>query len=325
MKLAFGGDVMLGRLVAQTMRELGPDYPLQAVAPLFRQSDLAIVNLECAVTANAARWAGPEKAFYFRADPSAAGALARAGIGAVSLANNHALDYGREGLVESLELLAREGIVAFGAGRDLEQALQPKVVRVGEHQIGLVGFTDHPAEFAARAHRAGVAFLDLEDAFDESVATVRRGIERSREAGADVVIVSLHWGPNFDGEPDAARIRFAHATMDAGADVLFGHSAHELQGIEVYHGRPILYGAGDLVDDYWVGHRENDRTMVYTLELEGSRPHRLELWPCMIESCRVAPAPEPVAREIAARVTGRSARLGTPVVRAGEHLYVPCG
>lgn len=324
MKIAFGGDVMLGRLVAQTMRERGPDYPLEAVAPRFREADLAIVNLECAVTANPARWSGPEKAFYFRADPSAAGALARAGIGAASLANNHALDYGREGLIESLELLAHEGIVAFGAGRNLEQATQPKILRVGDHHVALLGFTDHPEEFAARPHRAGVAFLDLERQWDESVAEVRKGVERSRVAGADVVIVSLHWGPNFDGEPDAARIRFAHATMDAGADVLFGHSAHELQGIEVYHGRPILYGAGDLVDDYWVGDRENDRTLVYTLTFEGKRPHRLELWPCLIDACRVAPAPEPVADAIAARVARRSARLGTPVIRAGAQLYVPC-
>jgi len=323
MKVTFGGDAMLGRLVAETMQTQGPDYPLEAVADVFRSADLGVVNLECAVTSNPARWAGP-KAFYFRADPTAAPALARAGIGAVSVANNHALDFGREGLVEMLELLAHEGIATFGAGRNRAEATRPALVPAGDLSVGFIGFTDHPAEFAADEYRAGVAYLDVLGDPEGSLVEAVRALERSQASGADLTIVSLHWGPNFDGEPQPELVRFAHGLIDAGADMIFGHSAHELMGIEVYRGHPILYGAGDLVDDYYVGDRENDRTAVYTVTWNGRVAERLEVSPCFIRNCRVAPASPPMRDVIARRLVDLSARLGTTLRREGELLVVDC-
>ncbi|MDO9215855.1 MAG: CapA family protein, partial [Lacisediminimonas sp.] len=162
-RVLFGGDVMLGRGVAQAIQTEGSDYPLGNIADCLRSADLCIVNLECAITSASRRWDGEPKAFYFGAPPQAASALAHAGVDLVSLANNHVLDFGLAGLRDTLRLLDEQGIGHCGAGHALAGALAPVVREVQGLRFGMVSFCDHQADFAAAAGRPGIAWLDLDD------------------------------------------------------------------------------------------------------------------------------------------------------------------
>jgi len=322
--IALGGDTMLGRIVAETMRELGADYPLEAVAHVFHSADLGVVNLECAITSREERWTGQPKAFYFRADEAAAAALARAGVGAVNLANNHALDFGRAGLEDTIAALSRVGVACFGAGRTLDEAFGAAIIRVRDVGVGLLGFTDHPHDFAATANAPGVAVLDIERDRARSLARMTEAIATARARGAELIIVSAHWGPNYDDEPEPELVWFARGLVDSGADLVFGHSRHVFQGIEIYRGSPILYAAGDLVDDYYVGDQGNDHALMFTVTFDGTTARRIDLHPCFIEHCRVVPAPPAVSSAIRARITRLCQALGT-TVRGGDEPRIAVG
>jgi poly-gamma-glutamate synthesis protein (capsule biosynthesis protein) len=289
-RVVFGGDVMLGRGVADRIERCSLDYPLGAVAGLMRQADLAVVNLECAVSAAIRRWSGAPKAYYFRAPPAAARALAAAGVGLASLANNHVLDYGVRGLRDTIDALDREGIAHAGAGTDRDAALAPALVERHGIRFGMAAFCDHQRDFAAAGGRPGIAWLDLEqeaaalDAFERALAPLRA-------AGVDWPILSLHWGPNMVPRPSPRFRRLARGAVEMGWKIVYGHSAHVFQGIELHAGSPILYAAGDLVDDYAVDpDLRNDRQLLFELELEDGALRRILLHPVALKACRARPA-----------------------------------
>jgi len=310
-RVVFGGDVMLGRGVGDRIERFGPEYPLGAVAGLMRQADLAVVNLECAVTAAIRRWSGAPKAYYFRAPLVAARTLAAAGVGLVSLANNHVLDFGVRGLRETIDALDREGIAHAGAGADRDAALAPALVDRHGLRFGMAAFCDHQRDFAAASHRPGIAWLDLEqeagalDAFGRALALLRA-------AGVDWPILSLHWGPNMVARPSARFRRLARGAVEIGWKIVYGHSAHVFQGIELHDGSPILYAAGDLVDDYAVDPTlRNDRQLLFELELEDGALRRILLHPLAIADCRASPADAAQAGWSGRRMGELCAELGT--------------
>lgn len=212
--------------------------------------DLRIVNLETSITRSDDY---ADKGINYRMSPENAECLTAAGIDCCVLANNHVLDWGRAGLLDTLTTLQRLDIRTAGAGRNLEEASAPAVLPIGGKARVLVfsfalASSGTPHSWAAKPDGAGVNFLhDLSDA---SAARVCERIARVRQAG-DVVVVSLHWGPNWGYDiPDEQR-RFAHALVDrAGVSVVYGHSSHHAKAIEVYRNRLILYGCGDFIDDY---------------------------------------------------------------------------
>jgi poly-gamma-glutamate synthesis protein (capsule biosynthesis protein) len=290
LRLVFGGDVMLGRLVGKAMLREGADYPLGAIAPLLRGADLAIANLECAISDHPERWQGAPKAFYFRAPAAAGQALRDAGIRLVSLANNHILDYGVEGLMETLRILDARGIAHAGAGSDLAAALAPAVVERKGVRIGMAAFCDHQDDFAAASDRPGMAWLGLQDEA-AAIDAFARALAPLRAQGVRWPILSLHWGPNMVSEPSQQQRRLARAAIDAGWKIVYGHSAHVFQGVELYEGCPILYAAGDLVDDYQVDPAfRNDHQLLFELELGQDRLERIVMRPLFIRRCRVLPA-----------------------------------
>lgn len=324
-RLVMGGDVMLGRLVADHIAAFGPDYPLGGVASTLRGADLALVNLECAITESSRPWSGAPKPFYFGAPPAAAEGLAHAGIDVVTLANNHALDFDVAGLADTMRLLRAQGIACAGAGRDLTEAMAPVVFERGGLRLGLVAYCDHQADFAARADAPGTAYLDLEE--EAGVRErLRADADRLRALGVDWPVLSLHWGPNMVERPSARFRRIAHASVDAGFRLLFGHSAHVFQGIEVYRGAPILYAAGDLVDDYAVDPElRNDRQVLFEVELVGGSVRRMGLRPVLIGRCRVVPAARSDFEAVVERATKLCAELGTRVRREGSQVWVEAG
>jgi poly-gamma-glutamate synthesis protein (capsule biosynthesis protein) len=290
LRLAFGGDAMLGRLVGEAIVRNGPGYPLGALASQLRAADLAVANLECAITAGTRLWPGEPKAFYFGAPPVAAQSLADAGIGLVSVANNHTLDFDVQGLLDTVRALDAHGIAHAGAGRDLAAALRPAIVERGGIGFGMAAFCDHQHDFAAGHGKPGIAWLDLEDepaalhAFQAALARVRAG-------GAGWPILSLHWGPNMVWRPSKLFRRLAHAAIDMGWKTVFGHSAHVFHGVEWRHGCPIIYAAGDLVDDYYVDPDfRNDHQLLFELGIEAAQATRLEMIPLLIDDCRTRTA-----------------------------------
>ncbi|MFC9161545.1 CapA family protein [Streptomyces fungicidicus] len=211
--------------------------------------DVRIVNLETSVTRSGAF--APGKAVHYRMCPANVPALTAARPDVCVLANNHVLDFGRPGLRETLEVLAGAGLGTAGAGRDDGAAYAPAVVPVagGRVLVFALGMMSSgiPPGWAATEERSGVAFL-AEPSPAAAEAVVRR-IRRTKRPG-DVVVVSVHWGSNWGHHVPRGQIDFAHALVDGGADVVHGHSSHHPRPVEMYRGRPVLYGCGDFVDDY---------------------------------------------------------------------------
>jgi poly-gamma-glutamate capsule biosynthesis protein CapA/YwtB (metallophosphatase superfamily) len=206
-------------------------------------TDVRVINLETSITTSEDYW--PDKEVLYRMHPGNVGCLAAARIDCCCLANNHVLDWGYAGLDETLRTLDAAGITHPGAGRDATAAAALAVPGKGRVLVASLGSTTSgiPRRWAATADRPGVHLLD-----DLSEATARRVAAAMREARqpGDVAVASIHWGYEI---PDA-QVRFARRLIDEGIDVVHGHSSHHVKGVEVYRGRLILYGCGDLLTDY---------------------------------------------------------------------------
>lgn len=308
MRIALVGDVMLGRLVNERLRREGPAYPWGDVLPLFEQAELRFANLECVIADGGEPW--PDKVFTFRSDRKNVASLEAAHVDVVSLANNHVLDYGVPALQEMLPLLDERGILHTGAGPDAAAAREPAISSTGGTTVGFLACTDNEPGWQAGPGSPGVFHVpvSLRDArARQLLELVRRTRERT-----GFLVVSAHWGPNWGVEVPQAHRSFAHALVDAGADVVFGHSAHIFRGVEVYRGRPVIYSAGDFIDDYAVDPEErNDQSFLFLLEVRDGVPRTLRLHPTLIAHYRVMRAGR-AARAIAGRMEERSAELGTP-------------
>jgi len=324
-RIVFGGDVMLGRIVKEEILVRGAGYPLGSIAPFMRAADLTIVNLECAITNRDTVWEGEAKAFYFGAPPAAVGSLVDVGVDLVSLANNHSLDFGRQGLIDTLTLLRDRGIAVAGAGCNVEEALAPAVVDRAGVRFGMAAFCDHQADFAAGADLPGIAFLDLDDE-RSACKRFQESLDRMRELGVEWPILSLHWGPNMVWKPSRRFVRLAHAAIDMGYAALFGHSAHIFHGIEFYKGRPIFYSTGDLVDDYAVDPEfENDGQLLFEVSLSGLAIREIALRPVFIDECRTTFAVGREFERITRRAVALCAEMETLVRRDGDRLIITDG
>ena len=265
-------------------RPAGYDYIWgDALAELERAGpDLRLINLETSITTSDEAW--PGKGVHYRMHPDNAPCLTAAGVDCCALANNHVMDWGSAGLFETLETLADGGVAGVGAGRDLAEARAPAVfmgpegTRIAVFALGRPS-SGVPLEWAAGETRPGVHLL--ERATDETVAEFARQTEPYRRAG-NVVVASVHWGPNWGYDVPADRQELAHRLVDeAGVDVVHGHSSHHVVGIEVYGERLILYGCGDFLTDYeGIGGREAFRGelgLMYFPELDPGSGRLLSL------------------------------------------------
>ena len=305
MKLFLAGDVMLGRGIDQIMPHsndpvLFEDYVTSAeryvdlaedvngaiprpvpfeyvwgdgLDELARQRpDIRFINLETAVTTSPA---AEPKGINYRMHPGNIQVLGAARIDACSLSNNHVMDWGRDGLIETLETLEATGVGYVGAGRDRARASAPWLRTVpGKGRVIFLGLgsvtSGIPAVWEASADQPGVNLIRNTD---HTIASVRRIVDPIRQPG-DLVVVSIHWGGNWGYSLPSADHRLAHRLIDdAGVDVVHGHSSHHPKAIEVYRGKPILYGCGDLINDYeGIGGRDSYRSelvLMYFIEIGG--------------------------------------------------------
>lgn len=313
MDLLFVGDVMLGRLMNDVLKREPPAYPWGDTLPLFQSADWRFCNLECVISDRGEPWSHPPKVFHFRSDAKNIAVLKAAGIDAVSLANNHTLDFEYEAMFEMLRLLDEAGIGHAGAGASWTEAFRCAVTKVKETTIGVIAFTDNEPDWEATERQPGICYVpvDLQDA--RAVQLFAR--VREAKQAVDFLIVSAHWGPNWGYRPQPSHPPFARALIDAGADVVFGHSCHVFQGIEIFQGRPIFYSAGDFVDDYAVDEIErNDQSFVFRLEVIDNAIRRACLSPIRIEDFQAWRTHGSEAREIATVMQKLCGELGTVAV-----------
>ena len=321
--LAFTGDIMLGRLVNDRLKDMEPEEVWGDVLPHLAQADLRIVNLECALTAHLQQWTLTEKMFHFRADPEAVRVLQAAHIEACSLANNHILDYEEQGLLDTLRILNETGIRHAGAGANDKEAAAPAMIEVqgaSPCRVALLSFTDNEPVFAATAKHPGTNYLKV-SLQQEALTRIANNIAQARAQGADLVVFSNHWGANFVERPSAEFRSFARRVIELGADIYHGHSAHICQGIEIYRGKPILYDTGNFIDDYAVHPQlRNDRSCLFKLMFEQGRLCRIELMPVSLSVAHVALARGKEFDAISAHMEMLCAEFGTKLMRTDERL-----
>ena len=238
------------------------------------------------------------------------GVLKAARISAVSNANNHAIDFGFEAMLDMLGILDRAGIGRAGAGRNIDEASKPAILKVGGLSIGFIAFTDNEPVWEAGPERAGTFYVPV-DMMDRRAERLM-SIVKDTKKRVDILIVSAHWGPNRGYRPVKSHIPFAHALIDSGADIVFGHSSHVFQGIEVYRKRPILYSTGDFIDDYAVNPVErNDESFVFMVETGLSVIKKLRLYPTIIKNFQARLAGPGRREEIARKMQALCEEFGT--------------
>lgn len=230
------------------------DFPYiwgDALAELDRvRPDVRIVNLETAVTTSEDH---RPKGINYRMNPANISCISAAAIDCCVLGNNHVLDWGYAGLIETLETLERAGIRTAGAGRYRKQAEAPAIMEApGKGRVIVFSFGDAssgiPRDWTPSPGGPGVNLLP--DLSDKTAGRVGEQVKALKRPG-DVAVASVHWGENWGYEVPRRQRAFAHALIDAaGVDVVHGHSSHHPKGIEIYRQRPILYGCGDFLNDY---------------------------------------------------------------------------
>lgn len=283
-----------------------------------------VINLETAITGDGEF--APGKGIHYRMHPANMACLAVARPSVCVLANNHVLDFGRRGLTDTLDALSGAALATAGAGRDEAQARRPAIVtrpdggRIVVFACG-TGSSGIPPGWAAGPRRPGVDYLP--DLSDGAAGRLTGRIRAARRPG-DIVVVSLHWGPNWGYQVGEEEARFAHLLAEGGADIVYGHSSHHPRPIEVHAGKLILYGCGDFIDDYEgiSGYEEyrDDLRLAYFAALEpgtGSL-QALRMVPLQARKMRLWHASRADTRWLAEVFTRISGRYGCRVGLAPE-------
>jgi len=239
--LMFVGDIMLSRSVGEKMRqEENFKWPFEKIIDHLRWADFLFGNLECPITAGRPIISGE---MVFRADPEVARGLSWAGFDILSLANNHTMNWGELGLKDTFKYLEEAGISYVGAGDNIDEALEPKILEMGDTKIAILAFNDSnvvPASYEATETRPGTAFMRI----PRMIEKVKRAKEK-----ADLVIVSMHSGYEYAYQPNSRQINFARKSIDAGAGLVIGHHPHVVQKIEEYKDGWIAYSLGNFIFD----------------------------------------------------------------------------
>jgi len=296
-------------MVNQLLANVDPAYVWGDLLPILQRTDLNMVNLETTLTRSTEQ---VPKVFNFKTDPENVAVLKKGHIDVVNLANNHILDFAVAGLQETLATLDHAGIAHVGAGMDAAQAAAPAIIERNGIRLGILGFTDNESGWQATEQRPGVAYVRV-----GNIAPIQKAIDAIKDS-VDVVIVSLHWGPNMRERPTEEFVQFAHSIIDAGASIIHGHSAHIFQGVELYNGGLIMYDTGDLVDDYAVDPvLHNDRSFFFLVTVGKNGVQAMQLIPTMIGEMQVNKASDSVAAWSMARMQTLCAPFDTQFAQDG--------
>lgn len=295
--LTFAGDVIFSGKVQSLLEKEGYDYPYAYVRDRFKNDDLTVINLETPVTALSTT--GADKSFVFKSSPKALGPLKDAGVDIVNLANNHTLDQGIEGLLDTIANLDHVGLEHVGAGKDASAAYAPVYAERKGVKIAVIGVSRVLPEsnWAAGTDHPGAA-----SAYDPEAAA--SAVEAAKK-NADVVVAIVHWGKERVDMPDDNQTTLAHRMIDAGADLIIGGHAHVLQGFEQYKGKWIAYGTGNFIFTKSAAAKTWE-TGVFQAECSKNGDCSLKLVPYRAEVGRPVPMEQDDAQKLLKRVESLS-------------------
>lgn len=274
------GDIMLGRNVAPRLNG-DYTYPFHEVAEFLGSADITFANLETTLSTRGERLIG--KGVWLRAEPKAVKGIKYAGVDIVNIANNHILDYNEIAMIDTVDTLEKNDLFHIGAGMNLNEARKPAILEVDGMKVGFLGYTDlYQYGYGVKGQKAlryleakenvsGVAPLKY-DLIQEDVRKLRNDV--------DILVVSLHWGIEESHKVPPEQREFAHNILNDGADVILGHHPHQLQGIEMYNGKPIVYSMGNFIFDQ--NDKENNETVIVDMDFTDGRLSRFEIVPCKI-------------------------------------------
>ena len=291
------------------------------------QPQAKVINLETAVTRSDTHWRS--KDVHYKMSPENIGCFTSAGIDCCVLANNHMLDWGIPGLLDTLKALDNAGIKHAGAGRNLREAQEPAILPAGEGSRVIVfslGSTSSgiPIAWSAEEDRPGLYVIETQR--NDPIRTLAQQIDKIKRPG-DIVLVSIHWGGNWGYKIPGNQKEFAHRLVDeARVDILHGHSSHHVKAIEVYKERLILFGCGDFLNDYeGIAGYENfrgDLGLMYFAEVEphSGKLHALRMIPTQVRRLRVNHATAANSKWLETLLNREGKRFGTAVRRSAENF-----
>ena len=296
--IAAVGDIMLDGSAREIMQEHGYDYAFDKMRPWLQKADIAFGNLEGPLTTRGTP--APDKKYLFRSPPTkVATALKDAGFDVVSLANNHSLDYGSDGLADTVSALNDAGILHVGAGENLAIARRAAVLERNGLKVAFLGYSlTFPEEFWATANSAGTVFGYRE--------IVENDIKAARQK-ADIVVASFHWGQESKTELRPYKVALGHAAIDAGASLVIGHHPHILQGVERYKNGVILYSMGNFAFGSYS--QKAKVSALAEVEFDGDNLTQVRLQPINVFNVDVLFQPQPLSGEAAANVISQLQEL----------------
>ena len=270
------GDIMLDRSLGYALQQGNLAYPFAAVSEKLREADVTIGNVESAL---GDMGEPAPKRYPFQAPLEAAESLALAGFDVVSLANNHAMDYGPAGLLQAISLLQEHDILAIGAGANAQEAHEPAIIEINDLKIAFLAYVNVPVEattgfdtasWTATSETAGLAWADPVQIADD--------VNAIRDK-ADLITVVLHSGFEYISAPSEPQVAAARSAIDAGADLVVGHHAHILQGIEFYAGGVIVYGTGNFAFEI----DGPPQTALFNIWLDEDGVRQIDIQPAIIQ------------------------------------------
>jgi poly-gamma-glutamate capsule biosynthesis protein CapA/YwtB (metallophosphatase superfamily) len=296
-RLAFTGDILLASNVAVQMEAKGFDYPFAAASPFLTKPDLTAGNLETPITLRGTP--AENKQYVFKGKPSYLKPLKSAGFDLVTIANNHTLDQGTEGLFDTMKYLDDAGLPHIGGGRNEKEAFAPVILESKGVKVAYIGVSRvlPVTEWMAGPNHAGLA-----EAYNSA-----RAVEaiKSAKSKADLVVVMVHWGTERSDQPNAHQKSLARDFIDAGADLVIGSHPHVLQGFELYKGKWIAYSLGNFI---FTSNSSSKTSETGVLDAVCSKDGRcgLQLHPMKITQSRPAPLEGAEAEALLQRLSGIS-------------------
>lgn len=281
LQISLVGDLLMDGSIRGYLDKHGQDYPWQMVKTYFQNDHISIGNLETSITNKGSKW--PNKQFNFRSDPSNLKAMEVAGMDILALANNHILDYGYDGLLDTIKHIDSTGIKRVGAGKNKEDAMKAVILERQGIKIGVLSASRVVPDVK---WYAGEKSPGLVGAYDGHIDGLLKEIEKTKKQ-VDLLILSIHWGIEKNPQPKDKDILLAKRLIDGGVDIIMGHHPHVLQGIEIYKGKPIFYSLGNFV--FGSQGELTTNTMIAQVNLIDGKMDNIEIIPLNIEGARPVP------------------------------------
>ncbi len=294
------GDLMLAHRAVPYIQNYGIDYPFSATRKFLSRADIAISNLEAPFATKGTSF---EKKYTFKSPPEFAKGIKNAGIDVLTLANNHIMDFGPDGLRSTLQTLDKHNLHYCGAGMNRLEAVQPAIVYRGGWKVGFLAYSlTYPEEFWATSKRPGTVYPVPEKMHGE--------IADLKEA-CDIVVVSFHWGGEMRIHPKGYQKNYAHQAIDAGADLIIGHHPHVLQGFELYKKKLIAYSLGN----YAFGSLSNavDTSVLFEVSFDNGELVYADIIPIDVNNYRVHFSPKVLSGEKRKSVIQEVNNLSSPL------------